>query len=308
MRIGLSLSLQNFAAIPAEARAAEAQGFDLIACGEHLFFHGPIPNAFVALAAASSVTHTVRLLSSLTILPLYPAALAAKMASTLDCVSNGRLELGIGVGGEFPPEFAAVGVRLEERGPRTDEALEIVKRLLAGEAVTAHGKFGVLDGMSLNPPAVQRPHPPIWVGGRKQAAMRRAGRFADVFMPYMMSPDTFRDALRTARAFAEQAGRDPGDLSGAIFLWGSVDEDGDRSRREVIESVSTTYNQDFTALASRYLVHGTSSAVLDRLEEYRQAGVETVIFAPACSAERRTDVVDAFAQAVLPTAQRFSVN
>jgi alkanesulfonate monooxygenase SsuD/methylene tetrahydromethanopterin reductase-like flavin-dependent oxidoreductase (luciferase family) len=303
MRIGLALNELDLAATAADARSAEAQGFDLVASGEHLFFHGPVPNAFIVLAAASAVTHTVRLLTSLTILPLYPAALAAKLAATLDCISNGRLELGIGVGGEFPAEFAAVGVRLEDRGARTDQALGTVKRLLAGEAVTAHSEFGVLEGLSLNPPAIQRPNPPLWVGGRKRAAMRRAGRFADVFMPYMMSPDQFRGALQTARAYAEQAGRDPAVVRGAIFLWGSVDDDSDRCRREVIESVSATYNQDFSALADRYLLHGTPSAVLGRLQEYRRAGVETVIFAPACSAERRSDVVNAFAQAVLPTAQ-----
>lgn len=303
MRIGLALNELDPAAVPADARSAEAQGFDLVASGEHLFFHGPIPNAFVTLAAAAAVTDTVRLLSSLTILPLYPAALAAKLAAAVDCVSRGRLELGVGVGGEFPPEFAAVGMPLEDRGRRTDEALGVVKRLLSGEAVTAQGEFGVIDGLSLNPPAVQRPHPPIWVGGRKRAAMRRAGRFADVFMPYMMSPESFGDALGTARDFAEQAGRDPADVRGAMFLWGNIDDDGDRARREAIESVSATYNQDFSPLADRYLLHGTPSSVLDRLQDYQQAGAETVIFSPACPTERRADVVDVFARAVLKRAQ-----
>lgn len=300
MRIGLAMDEHDPAGIPDGARRAEEQGFDLVASGEHLFFHGPIPNAFVALAAAAAVTTRVRLLTSLTILPLYPAALAAKLASTVDCISRGRLELGVGVGGEYPPEFAAVGVPVAGRGRRTDEALDVVSRLLSGETVTAVGEFGRLDGLALDPAPVQRPRPPIWVGGRKAPALRRAGRFADVFMPYMMSPEQLGTALAGARTHAERAGRDPAALRGAIFLWGNVDDDGPRSRREAVDAVSSTYDQDFSPLADRYLLHGTPEAVRARLEEYAHAGAETVVLSPACPRGRRAEVASAFAEAVLP--------
>ena len=303
MQVGLALNELDPGSVPAEAITAEAQGFDLVASGEHLFFHGPIPNAFISLAAAAAVTQRVRLLSSLTILPLYPAALAAKLASAVDCVSHGRLELGIGVGGEFEPEFDAVGVRVEDRGRLADEALDVVKRLLSGQVVTAQGEFGVINGLALNPPPVQQPHPPIWVGGRRPPAMRRAGRFADVFMPYMMSPESFSRSLNKTQEYAERAGRDPAAVRGAMLLWGNVDDDANRSRREAVESVSATYNQDFADLADRYLLHGTPSAVLDRLAEYREAGVDAVIFSPACPAGRREEVLSAFADSVLAPAQ-----
>ena len=192
--------------LAAEARRAEQLGFDLLASGEHVFFHGPTSNAFLTLAAAAAVTERIRLLSALTILPLYPMALAAKMAATLDLISGGRFDLGVGVGGEYPPEFAASGVPVAGRGARTDEALEVMLRLLAGKQVTAEGSFGSVQGLRLEPPPVQRPHPPIWVGGRRTPAMRRAGRFADVWMPYMVSPQSFAHTLAEARTFAEQAG------------------------------------------------------------------------------------------------------
>ena len=85
--------------ITGEARHAERLGFDLAAAGEHVFFHGPVGNAFVTLAAAAAVTERIRLLSAVTLLPVYPMVLAAKMAATLDLVSHGRFELGVGVGG-----------------------------------------------------------------------------------------------------------------------------------------------------------------------------------------------------------------
>src|SRR3954454_7848328 len=115
-----------------QAREAEALGFDGVAAGEHLFFHGPVGNAFISLAAAAGATSRVRLISSLTLLPLYPAALAVKLATTLDQVSGGRFDLGVGVGGESPPEFAAVGIDPAERGARADETLELARRLWAG--------------------------------------------------------------------------------------------------------------------------------------------------------------------------------
>jgi alkanesulfonate monooxygenase SsuD/methylene tetrahydromethanopterin reductase-like flavin-dependent oxidoreductase (luciferase family) len=111
--------------VAADARAAEEQGFDGVAWGEHLFFHGAVANSFVTLAAAAGATSRIRLLSSVTILPLYPAVLAAKLATTLDQVSGGRFDFGVGVGGEFPHEFTAAGVSVRTRGRRTDEHLEL---------------------------------------------------------------------------------------------------------------------------------------------------------------------------------------
>ena len=288
---------------PAEARWAEQAGFDLLAGGEHLFFHGPVSNAFITLSAAAAVTERIRLLSSLTILPVYPMALAAKMAAILDRLSHGRFELGVGVGGEYPPEFAAAGVPVAGRGARTDEALAVLTRLLSGERVTAEGSFGSLRDLRLEPPPVQ-PRPPLWVGGRKPAAMRRAGRFADVWLPYMVSPDSFARSLAQARGFAGQAGRDPATLAGAVFLWGSVDADPARARQEAVATVSRAYAQDFEPLADRYLLHGDPDQVLARLAEYQAAGAGTVIFSAACPPERRQAVIGLFADAVLPRLAR----
>jgi alkanesulfonate monooxygenase SsuD/methylene tetrahydromethanopterin reductase-like flavin-dependent oxidoreductase (luciferase family) len=283
-----------------QARQAERLGFDLIAAGEHVFFHGPVSNAFVTLAAAAAVTERIRLLSALTILPMYPMAIAAKMAATLDQVSHGRFDLGVGVGGEFPPEFAAVGVPVAGRGARTDESLEVLLRLLSGERVTAEGQYGSLQGLQLDPPAVQQPRPPPWGGGRKTPAMRRAGRFANVWMPYMVSPESFARSLAQARVFAAQAQRPQTSLTGALFIWGSVDADPARARREAVESVSRMYRQDFEPLADRYLLHGDPDTVVARLAEYHAAGADTVIFGPVCAPERRLAVTTLFAESVLP--------
>lgn len=297
--IGLTLSSHQ-PATAGEARLVEELGFDLVSTGEHLFFHVPVTNAFVSLAAAAGATSRIRLLSSLTLLGLYPPALAIKMATTLDQVSNGRFDFGVGVGGEFPPEFIAAGVDVRDRGARADEALELMSALWSGGPVSHEGRFAHVPGLELQPGPVQPGGPPRWLGGRSPAAMRRAGRFADVWMPYMYTAEQLASSLTDVRTAAEAEGRDPESVRGAVFVWGAVDEDGSRSREWAVDGVSTVYQQDFEHLADRYLVHGTPAQVVDRIREYQQAGAETVIFSPTGEGDRRAHMINLFAQEVLP--------
>lgn len=292
------------AGVPALAREAEALGYDLLACGEHVFFHGPTPNAFVALAAAAGATERIRLLSALTILPVYPAVLAAKLIATLDGVSGGRFELGVGVGGEYPAEFAASGVPVGERGSRTDEALTVLGRLLSGEPATFAGQHTVLDGQRLQPPSVQLPRPPVWVGGRREASMRRAGRYGDGWLPYLITPERLASGMDTVRAAAVASGRAAADVRGGVYCWAVTDADGRWARRTVADTVSAIYRQDLRPKAGQYLVGGTPGEVAARLAEYAAAGAETLVYAPACQNADVTRVVRTFADGVLPGLRR----
>jgi probable F420-dependent oxidoreductase len=305
MRVGISLAPDQRQLV-STARWAEEAGFDYLACGEHLFFHGETPNAFVALAAAAGATQRIRLLSALSILPVYPPVLAAKLAATLDQVSNGRFDLGAGVGGEYPPEFESVGVPVAERGARTDEALEVISRLLSGERLDFRGRWTVVPGLALNPGAVQVPRPPVWVGGRRRAAFRRAGRFADVWMPYMYTPDQLADSLTAVRGYAAESGRSES-VRGAVFCWGAVDRDAAMARRHVVEAAGATYKQDFAGLADRYLVSGTPAQVASQLLEYRDAGADTVIFCGPRDPAAWRRSMDLLAAEVLPELHRSSV-
>lgn len=299
MQVYLQLSFDQ-QAVADEARTAEEAGYDGVAAGEHIFFHGPHPNGFVALAAAAGATHRIRLLSALTVLPLYPAALAAKLATTLDQVSGGRFSLGVGVGGEFPPEFVAAGVDVAHRGARTDEALELLRALWKGDAVDFEGRFTRVPGLALTPGPVQLGGPPIWLGGRRPAAIRRAGRFADVWMPYMYAPEQLASSLAEVRAVAEESGRRATDIAGAIFCWGGVADDPAVARREVVEGVGAVYQQDFDRVADRYLLHGDPDSVVARIREYEDAGAEALIFSPVGTGARRRDIVELFTTEVLP--------
>lgn len=298
LQIGVVLSDLDSAVT--EARALEAAGFDLVAAGEHLFFHGPVANAFITLAAAAGATSRIRLISSITLLPLYPAALAAKLAASLDRVSGGRFELGIGAGGEYPAEFTAVGVDPATRFRRVEEGLHVLRELFTGERVSFDGEFTTLQDVALDPAPVQPGGPPIWLGGRKPGAIERAGRYADVWLPYMVDPARLRESLAEVRGAAGVAGRTPEAVSGAVFAWTHVDQDGDRARRTGIEVVSKTYAQDFSEMADRYLVLGTPEQVAARFAEFAEAGAERILIQPACAPTERERMMDLLAADVLP--------
>jgi probable F420-dependent oxidoreductase len=297
MKVGIGIGdMRNTAA---EARRAEELGFDYLSSGEHLFFHGPVPNALVTLAAAAGATTRIRLLSSVSLVPLYPPALFAKLTATLDVVSGGRLELGIGAGGEYPPEFEAAGVDPATRFRRIDETLDVLRLLGGGGRVDFDGEFTSLRGVTLDPLPVQAPTPPLWLVGRKPAALRRVGRRAEVWMPYMVTPEMVRDGLDVVRRAAEDAGRPPEAVSAALFAWTCIDTDGAWARETGTRVVSRVYNQDFDRLADRYLLLGTPEQALSRLAAYADAGVTRVVITIAAPAADRTRVLGTIA-AMLP--------
>jgi alkanesulfonate monooxygenase SsuD/methylene tetrahydromethanopterin reductase-like flavin-dependent oxidoreductase (luciferase family) len=299
MRVGITVD--DPGTVVAEARRAEELGFDFLGCGEHLFFHGPTPNSFAMLAAAAAVTSRIRLISSIALLPLYPAAVVAKMASVIDCISGGRFELGVGAGGEYPPEFVAAGIDPGTRFHRLDEGLEIIRQLFAGESVTYEGTYATLSGVALDPPPRQPGGPAIWLGGRKDGALRRAGQYADVWMPYMVEPRQVRDGLAKVCAMAERHERSADAVSAALFAWTAVDADPSWARTVGVGAVSAAYRQDFSMLADRYLLIGAPDAVADRLAQFATAGVGTVLIQVAAdSTEHRSRIVETIASRVLP--------
>ena len=262
------------AEVPALAARAEQLGYDLVASGEHVLFGSPTSNAFVALAAAAATTSRVRLLSAVTLLPLYPPALAAKMAATLDRIAGGRFELGVGVGGENPDEFAACGVPVSARGRRMDEALPVVRAYLAGETVPVDGHPTTLDPLPVG-------RVPVWVGGRSEAAMRRAGRAGEVWMPYLCSPDRVERGLRLANDVAAEQRRGP--VSGGLLAWSAVADTRAEARNLAVETLQRIYGQDMSRIVDACVPHGTPDEVVARFREYADAGAEQILFGPLCA-------------------------
>lgn len=282
------------------ARRAEDLGYQYVTSGEHVTFHGPQANAFITLSVAAGATERIKLLSTVTLLPLYPAALAAKMAAMLDVASDGRFNLGVGIGGEYPGEFDACGVPVRQRGARVDEALAVVSRLLSGETVSFEGRFNRFRDVSILPRPIQAPRPPIWVAGRKDAAMRRAARYGDAWMPYMYTPEQLRHSLETIRSYLEAEGRSPQSVRGALYTFVCVYPDGARAKRVAAEVVGEIYRQDFSRLVDRYIVAGTPEQCQARMEQYVEAGASAVMINLACPDDERIEMMERFARDVIP--------
>jgi probable F420-dependent oxidoreductase len=303
LRVGLTIDDPR--TVVADSRRAEELGFDLVGCGEHLFFHGPTPNAFAMLAAAAAVTTRIRLVTSIALLPLYPAVMVAKLAAVIDNISDGRFELGLGAGGEYPAEFEAAGVDPATRFRRMDEGLAVIRQLLRGGPVTFEGEYCSLSDVALDPPPRRADALPIWLGGRKPGAIRRAGQYADVWMPYMVEPAQVRDGLAQVREVAAAHDRADDAVSAALFVWTAVDADPNWARRTGVAAVSAAYRQDFSKLAGRYLLIGGPDEVADRLAEFAEAGVETVLCQVAAdNPSDRERIIGTLARSILPSIEQ----
>jgi len=288
MRIGIQGSGQLPTALPdpgryrAVAELAEELGYDSIWAGEHLSFHNPILDLGVALATFAAVTRRIALGAGVVLLPLRHPSLVAKQAASLDYVSGGRLLLGLGVGGEGTGDFVAAGVPVEERGARANEGIEALRVLLRERPASFTGRFYRFSGVSIEPPPAQPGGPPLLVGGRSDAAIRRAARHGDGWLPYMISPGRYARGVEALDEEARLAGRRPAQPFHGVVLFAHVDDDGERARAEAIAHLSERYGMPFERHhVERLCVVGTPEECLARIEAYRAAGAEHISFNPA---------------------------
>lgn len=281
MTVEFGMSMTNLVDVAGNARRLERLGYDFVGCGEHVSFHGPTSNSFISLAVAAGATERIKLLSAIVLLPLYPAALAAKLAATLDVASNGRYTMGVGVGGEMPREFEACGVKVSERGARTNEALAVIRRLWREDKVTFEGRFNTLHEVSIEPKPRQATLP-IWVSGRQEAAMKRAARFGEGWLPYMYTPEMLRDSIARIRQLSVEAGRAADAVKPVQFIFACCHRDRAKAQEMAIAKLSKQYNQDFSKIAGKYLLMGTPEDCRERLAAYIEAGAQAVFLSSAC--------------------------
>jgi|FLYL01.1.fsa_nt_gi probable F420-dependent oxidoreductase len=284
-----------------DASLVEELGYDSVWTSEHVFFYFPTFDAMTALAAMAARTSRLRLGTAVMLLPLRPAALAAKEVASVDIISGGRLILGIGVGGEYPKEFEAVGVPVKERGRRTDEAITVLRRLFTEDNVTFEGRYTRLPGVTLMPKPVQTGGPPLWIAGRSEAAIRRAARLGDGYLPYLFSPERFQSSLAKLREEAERAGRDPDSIEPALYQFVCLADSYEEAKAVAAADLSRRYNEPFEGIVDRYVVMGTMDDCARRLADFAEAGVRHFILVPIVRAFADfMPHVEAYAREVVP--------
>lgn len=285
--------------------------------GGHLLPPTGTGEAVTRLALLAAWTERVRVGTSVLLLPLYHPVVAAKQLADLDSRSGGRVTVGVGVGGEFRAEFDAVGVPVPERGARTSESIEILRKLWRGGAVSHHGTFFGFDDVTLRPvtppgasdasgapggapgAGMRAGGPPIVVAGRKEPAMRRAALLGDGWMPYLVSPGAYARSVETVTASATAAGRDLNGFEWLLFLYCSVRPDGDQARADVRSFLGAAYGDKPQSMLDTIAPAGTPEEVAARLQEYVDAGARHIVISPAAH-ENTLEIVRLAATEVLP--------
>lgn len=250
-------------------KLVEQLGFDAVSVGDHLWCPAPVYEAAMSLAAAAAVTERVKLAFGVMLLGLRPPAWAAKQLVTLDALAPGRVILGVGIGGEFPAEFEAVGRKVSQRGRRLDETLSVLTDLLQGRAVDHDGPTLSLHAPALEPPISTMP--PIYVGGRGEPSLLRAARFGDAWMPIWMSPKRMRERGERLAELAAEQGRERPKL--ALVLGVHVDEDEARARRGAEHYIHGQYGMPFEKV-ERWTAFGSAQRVAEYIQAHREVGVQ----------------------------------
>lgn len=288
------------AAIDEVAQAAEELGFDGLSVQDHLLSdpsvtpcgsdHGhddrTVLEAMGVLHYLAGRTRRLRLLSGVFVLPYRNPILLAKEAATLDVLSGGRLVMGVGVGAVVGAatdggqrlsshariaqrEFEAMGVR-GDRGGLMDEMLEAMIALWEDETASFRGRHVQFDALDLFPKPVQRPHPPIWVGGRSEAALRRVARLADGWFPSQASPELIAAGRARIAELATEAGR-PVPTDQGVNLFASVADRDETARAPVADALGRRF-RDEDALWAATLA-GSPQTVAERMAAFAAAGV-----------------------------------
>jgi alkanesulfonate monooxygenase SsuD/methylene tetrahydromethanopterin reductase-like flavin-dependent oxidoreductase (luciferase family) len=332
MRFGLTAEFRNppqWARPSAEVYAdiidhmvwAESLGFEDAFLLEHHFTDdGYIPSPLITATAIAARTKKMRVFTNIVILPLYDPVKLAEDGAVIDVISNGRLDLGVGLGYR-PEEFAGYGIDLKTRGSRANEALEIIRRLWHGEKVTFHGKHFDIDGAEVTPRPVQQPNPPISVGGFGPASVRRAAKYGDGYIgpANKQMLDMYREELR-------KLGKDPAKarVSGGLhgLKWLVVSRDPERDFNLFAPSVMYWYNSYakwFEGTDTQMWPHVDSVDDLRRLKlinvvtpdeavkrikrviaEVPMESLGFSIAPPALPVSKVTDNIELFAKTVMP--------
>lgn len=288
---------------------AEALGFESLWTGDHLVLPAggttqypytadgsfPLDSAenflepFTLLAYVAAVTRTVKLGTTVIILPYRNPIVQAKMLACLDVLSGGRLICGVGVGW-LEKEFEVLQASYKDRGPVSDEYIQIFKTLWTEAQPAFKGRFYTFDGITFHPKPLQKPHPPIWVGGHTQRAIRRAVRLGDAWHPTRQTPEFVSRHLPYLREEAERIGRDPAEITISL--------------KRSLEFTDIGLSGEILHRTGGSLI-GTTQEVIDDVRRCQDIGIDHLGFDFRTGrVDEMLAIIEHFASAVMPAVAR----
>lgn len=264
-------------------------GIDHVFFADHVSFRiGHGHDGMVVAAGVANLHPTLGIYIGVYLLPLrHPIPVARQLANLAE-MAPGRISFGVGVGGDDRHEVEICGVDPRTRGRRTDESLDIVQRLLAGQTVDHDGEFFNFEQARIIP--TPDPPIPVYVGGRADAALRRAGKYADGWLGIWCSSDRYAESIAIYDQAAEEAERDV-QADHGIQLWVGVGKDRTEAASFVGPAMEGFYRVPFEKF-SRYTPHGTVDDIVDFLAPYLEAGCRHFNLTPVAStAEAGIEVI-----------------
>jgi alkanesulfonate monooxygenase SsuD/methylene tetrahydromethanopterin reductase-like flavin-dependent oxidoreductase (luciferase family) len=259
---------------------AEALGFESAWTGEQIIGTLPHLGPIETMTYAAACTRAIRLGCAVLITPLYSPLHLAKSISSLDQLSRGRVDVGVGSGGPWRM-FGAFGVERDQYLARFKEGLDVMRRCWTEERVTFAGRFWQLEDVAMEPKPFQKPQPPLWFGGGHPNALRRAVMHANAFIGAGSSTTAqFTDHVRILREQLADAGRDPSTLTIAKRVYIAVDDDASRATTVISDALDEMYGYfGRTGLAS-VAVSGTVDDCIAGLRDVVAAGAQLILLNP----------------------------
>jgi probable F420-dependent oxidoreductase len=251
------------------------------------------PVTFMAYMA--SRMRNMKFGTSALVLPTRNPVILAKQLATLDFLSHGRLLIVVGLGSDESQDFEATGIRKKERGKRTDEAIVLMRRLWTEENVTFEGKFNSVKELTILPRPYQKAGLPIWVGGRSQAAQRRAGHLSDGWLVSSATPHEVGEGMKAIRRYAAEVGREvPEDHYGVLipFFFAKSPEEALNIAKPSIRFRTDISPAEYSAL-------GTPEQVRRKLQEYVKIGASKFVMRPCGPGEFWYQQVEILAREVI---------
>ena len=256
---------------------AEELGFDSAWAQENMLGSSPQLSPLEAMSYAAACTERMRLGCVVFVSTLHSPVHLAKSLASLDQLSRGRIDVGVGTGGKMRP-FAAFGVDPDRYAARFTEGVELMKALWTQPRVTFDGEFWQLRDAAMEPRPFQKPHPPLWFGANSPTALRRAVRLGDGFFGAGATPTArFAEQVQLVREALAAAGRAATDFAIAKRVYIAIDEDAGRARRRMNDAMENLYGRrvpDIEAAA----IAGTPADCVAAVREVAAAGAELILF------------------------------
>ncbi len=245
---------------------------------------------------AAACTQRMRLGCVVFVSTLHSPVHLAKSVATLDQLSRGRIEVGVGTGGRGRP-FAAFGVDPRRYISRFTEGIELMKALWTEPRVTFHGEFWQLEDAPMEPKPFQKPYPRLWFGGASEPALRRAVRMGDGFFGAGSATTAkFAEQVQIVRAALAEAGRPPGDFPIAKRVYIAIDEDAERARGRMNAALERIYGTRVPAIEAAAIT-GPAAGCVREVNQVAAAGAELILFTALFDQREQMEML---ATAVLP--------